>query len=753
MHRRALVALLAATLAGVSHAGTATLRWQLDPAEIPGVARFDILNACGGGALVAIASIPAPANEWIHAGIADDAGHCIWQLQARGTGDELLATSNEAAKDFWLSLAAPGPVLNLDVDWSVVAMTFPARPASYRVQTSFGSAVTSHNVVLPTTLNSGDLILILFSSFESSAGTTTVTNPSGWTELVNNDAVRNDVLLTARVSDGTEGGSSVNVVTSTARTAVAQAIRITGWFGTISTGVAVAFAEVETTSSPPHDFDSPNLAPGWGALDILWGSMISVGDDNEAVDAFPTNYSDGLDGQSGVGNNLYSSVASSWRELNASSEDPGPTSWDGSVQGTGITIAIRPAAGHAPLVGASGSYTLTGTAVAFKAARKLPAASGSYVQTGTAAAFKRTAKLPAATGAYAITGATVAFKAARKLVAATGAYAITGTAAAFKAARKLAAAAGSYALTGTAAALTYTPASGPTATLTADAGTYALTGADAALAAAHALQADAGAYSITGTDAAFKAARQLVADTGAYDLTGADAALAAAHALQADTDAYALTGATVALTSSAATATLTAEAGSYAQTGASVAFKASRALVAAAGAYAITGATAILSKGQTLAAAAGAYVQTGAAVAFKAARQLVADAAAYLLTGTDANLTHGRTLFYYLDEVFEMTAELLLAARGNTDVTVDLGGAGETAGVRAIRQERSFDPAIGQRFFMSTDTEFLIAKLTAPAGLAPGTQLFDETNSETFDVRRVTYNRGGLITVAVNKTV
>ncbi len=33
-----------------------------------------------------------------------------------------------------------------------------------------------------------------------------------------------------------------------------------------------------------------------------------------------------------------------------------------------------------------------------------------------------------------------------------------------------------------------------------------------------------------------------------------------------------------------------------------------------------------------------------------------------------------------------------------------------------------------------------------------GTQLFDETNSETFDVRRVTYNRGGLITVAVNKT-
>lgn len=107
--------------------------------------------------------------------------------------------------------------------------------------------------------------------------------------------------------------------------------------------------------------------------------------------------------------------------------------------------------------------------------------------------------------------------------------------------------------------------------------------------------------------------------------------------------------------------------------------------------------------------------------------------------------------FYYLREALEMAAASIIAALANTTVTVDVGGAGETSGVVAIQQERSFDPGLPGLRMASTSTEFLLEKKTAPASLKQGTLIRDETSSETYRVRRLNYNRGGIVTVEIER--
>lgn len=107
---------------------------------------------------------------------------------------------------------------------------------------------------------------------------------------------------------------------------------------------------------------------------------------------------------------------------------------------------------------------------------------------------------------------------------------------------------------------------------------------------------------------------------------------------------------------------------------------------------------------------------------------------------------------FYLAEALEMAAAAIIAALANTTITVDYTGAGQQSGVVAIHQKRSFDPATGIRMFASTETEFLIEKLTAPAALVPDSLILDEVSGSVYSVRRVDYNRGGIITIAVQRT-
>src|SRR3972149_4008656 len=135
--------------------------------------------------------------------------------------------------------------------------------------TTFGSDTTGHLVSMPATVNAGDLLIVLFTN----DGSATVTTPDGWTQLAstpNGSAVRLSVYY--KKAAGTEGGTTVDFVTSAAEQAAAQVYRITDWDGTTPPAISSA----ATGSSPSPDPASLNPT-GWGVEDTLWLAVAGGG--------------------------------------------------------------------------------------------------------------------------------------------------------------------------------------------------------------------------------------------------------------------------------------------------------------------------------------------------------------------------------------------------------------------------------------------------------------------------------------------
>jgi len=295
----------------------------------------------------------------------------------------------------------------------------------------------------------------------------------------------------------------------------------------------------------------------------------------------------------------------------------------GYSAGIGCVIAHAAGGQELTLTAATGAYTYSGTAAAFKSARNLTSTTGAYTYTGTAADLtsKTILTLAADTGSYTYTGTAAEFSPTRNLSADTGSYTYTGTAADFSREVNLDAVTGAYTYTGTEADLTYQSAN----ILSADSGAYTYTGTAAELIYEITVDGDSGAYAYTGTAATLTYAPvsdlSLTADTGAYTYTGTSADLISAKAL-------------------------TAESGSYTYTGTAVELSREINLTAATGAYTYTGTAAALTYSAgavnlSLTADAGSYTYTGTAADFSRDINLTADTGAYSYTGTAANLTEG----------------------------------------------------------------------------------------------------------------
>lgn len=130
-------------------------------------------------------------------------------------------------------------------------------------ESTFGVDATDHLVAMPATVTSGNLLLMIFTSDANP----TVTTPSGWTLLYShNNGTTVKGCVYARVATGSEGGTTVNVVTSAAENAAAQVWRISSWQGTLS-GVAVGVPGAITTGTT---VDIPALTPSFGQSKTLW---------------------------------------------------------------------------------------------------------------------------------------------------------------------------------------------------------------------------------------------------------------------------------------------------------------------------------------------------------------------------------------------------------------------------------------------------------------------------------------------------
>lgn len=208
-------------------------------------------------------------------------------------------------------------------------MTFPV--VASRTETVFTTNATAHLVAMPATVNVGDVLVCLFGNDGSA---TTVTTPTGWTqESSEGNGARLGVY--SRTADGTEGGTTVDFVTSIGEKAAAQVFRLTGAQGDVEVGTSVATNDATA--------EHPSLTPSWGAADTLW-IAVSARAFTRTVSSFPTNYTDGLDSASGYVDNTDCQLAAARRELNAATESGAVTTFSGTDSARSQTVAIRPSA-------------------------------------------------------------------------------------------------------------------------------------------------------------------------------------------------------------------------------------------------------------------------------------------------------------------------------------------------------------------------------------------------------------------------
>src|SRR5690349_17425685 len=123
---------------------------------------------------------------------------------------EALAVYRQSFVDGGALLAAEAGDALTDTGYPVVASV---------TETSFASDTTSHAVSMPATVNAGDGLIVIITT----DGSATITVPVGWKELyteANGTALRGSAYV--RVGRGTEGGTTVDFVTSAAESAAAQ---------------------------------------------------------------------------------------------------------------------------------------------------------------------------------------------------------------------------------------------------------------------------------------------------------------------------------------------------------------------------------------------------------------------------------------------------------------------------------------------------------------------------------------------------
>lgn len=207
-----------------------------------------------------------------------------------------------------------------------------AFPSIAGTATTTTAASTTHVLNLPTSIASGNLLLMFVYQNGSDAGFQ-FTWPAGWTELVDDGGLPK-FGIAYRIADGGEG-STISLTSVGSNEASSVCLRITGWHGTTPPEVSTINSETTTTPNPN------SLTPsGWGAEDTLWLAALSADFDSgsDAINAFPASYTEAA-----------SSVAASigvisvaYREVNATSEDPGTFTLAVSQQAKTATLAVRP---------------------------------------------------------------------------------------------------------------------------------------------------------------------------------------------------------------------------------------------------------------------------------------------------------------------------------------------------------------------------------------------------------------------------
>lgn len=203
-----------------------------------------------------------------------------------------------------------------------------------RTTTPVPASGTNHLITMPATVNAGDLLIVEFASFGSSA----VTTPGTWnliSSLNDGGSIRSGTYW--KSADGTEGGTTVNFITvnSVNGCAIVTRIQAGTWSGTPER-TAVA-AGINTVNPNP-----PNHTASWGAMNTLWLATFcgSDGGAGESVSVYPYP-DDNVKINAGSGT-FAATTASCSVESATASLDPGTFTRAIATRAVSSTVAIRP---------------------------------------------------------------------------------------------------------------------------------------------------------------------------------------------------------------------------------------------------------------------------------------------------------------------------------------------------------------------------------------------------------------------------
>lgn len=194
-----------------------------------------------------------------------------------------------------------------------------------------GTAATSHSLTgLAGAANGREVILLVA---QDGTGTATATiGGQAMTQIGTSSNASVRLTILRRNLTGAETNLNITMTTSSSTTIAAQAYLISGMQGTPEAAFGTTF------------IDPPSLSPSWGASNTLWLAVTAHEADRGLLAM--TNYTNALvTGAAPTGSFTGSlcTLGSARRARNASSEDPGGWSIQGSFSGNTVsaTVAIR----------------------------------------------------------------------------------------------------------------------------------------------------------------------------------------------------------------------------------------------------------------------------------------------------------------------------------------------------------------------------------------------------------------------------
>lgn len=213
--------------------------------------------------------------------------------------------------------------------------------------TNFDTAVSSAPINLPSTINSGDLLL-LFYTFEQNDSVVDITGPSGWHEFHYGKSGAQRTGIYGKKAVGTEGGGTATLTLTDSSAGTGQVYRITGWdnSGNVEDGVEIS----QTHNGDTSTYNCPSLTVSWGSADTLWLIYVGCTDDNGGITTLPTTPSPGFSdlvspSAGGAPANNRNRTNTARMELAAATVDPNSGSLSTGDLTRAATIGIKPVAG------------------------------------------------------------------------------------------------------------------------------------------------------------------------------------------------------------------------------------------------------------------------------------------------------------------------------------------------------------------------------------------------------------------------